>query len=191
MKTLYPLIMAVFLGAITVFQAFAQTSDNNRFDLVIFGRNLVQAESEIWLKNNPWQGDTWVRLEEEFAVSVSEDPDSEYSMITVSGIPANRYIGGDLRERYLAVRIRTHERGAVLHAVYAVPHIRHPGVESLFFQIRNQPMDVQALSLANHVWPRPHILEPGTVTTEHAEAPVRHLKPGIQEVKWLDVLFIP
>ncbi|MBS3776606.1 MAG: hypothetical protein KGY70_15525, partial [Bacteroidales bacterium] len=56
-------------------------------------------------------------------------------------------------------------------------------------KITGDPAAVKALSLASHVRPRPRSLAPGDCWTVHVEALVRHLRPGVQEVKWLDILF--
>lgn len=48
---------------------------------------------------------------------------------------------------------------------------------------------VRRHSVALHVRPRPVQLSADTPFIEHLEAPIRHRKPGVMEVEWLEILF--
>ena len=57
--------------------------------------------------------------------------------------------------------------------------------------VATEPAVVRRHSLAVYERPRPARLRPGTPFIDHVEAPVRHRKPGVTEVEWLELLFQP
>jgi hypothetical protein len=106
-----------------------------------------------------------------------------------------RYLGQDIRENYIALKITTTQDDpeGTLRAAYAVPTAERyddATCKRLAALIAKQPGAVRRHSLASHVRPRPAALS-GASFVEHLEAPIRHRKPGVMEVEWLEILFRP
>lgn len=156
------------------------------FDLVLMGDSLSSAH-RVDLKTNPTAGGTWTKRTE---VRCTETK----GVMVVPTQPVDRFLGQDIRENYLALRIRAQTTGGSLRAAYALPSIEHMDDRTcsrLARLIQTKPMVVRRHSLAVYERPRPAPLRPGTPFIDHIEAPVRHRKPGVMEVEWLEILFRP
>jgi len=184
----YFFIIAVVFGFLFQGNVLAQSPDSTRtnqhFDLILFGRNLKASKSAVWLKTNPWLSDKWEKLE-----NTHSQTTSRYNLLTYQDLPVNRYLGQDIRENYLLIKIQTAKDGTSISAIYVLPHSNNFDVQKIFALIKEDPIKLQQHSLANYVRPRPYLLKGSQAFIEHVEAPVRNLKPGVQEVKWLDILF--
>jgi hypothetical protein len=169
------------------------TSSVDTFDLVLFGAGLTPSAQEIDLKTNPWRGDAWT------PVSTTDNPvpcASSPTLRVVSGLPTDRYLGQDLRENYVALKLSTarDEADGQLRAAYALPPvdtIDAAACERFVTLIETNPSTVRRHSLAAHVRPRPAPLSADAPLIEHLEAPIRHRRPGVMEVEWLEILFAP
>ena len=175
------------------------------FDLIILGDHLSEDDLRFGLKTNPGYGEQWEELGEERS-EVSQG----CRFLKYSDLSLAKYFGHDIRENYLPLRIdrpgvdtggkvapRTVDDGAEkdkvrVRAVYVVAaggKASGWSWDQWQERILHDPGRVKSLSLASHVRPRPQSMHPGQSWTVHVEAPVRHLPPGVQEVKWLDILF--
>ncbi len=161
-----------------------------QFDLVLVGDRLNPEVHRISLKTNPTQGEMWTP-----AVTADRSPrcTSTESLLVVPDLPAEQYVGQDIRENHLSLKITTQdpETEGTLRAVYAVPSIDPPGENActrLARLIRTDPATIRRHSLASYVRPQPASLEADAPFIDHVEAPVRHLKPGVMEVEWLEIL---
>ncbi|GEM_PF-5648382 len=108
-------------------------------------------------------------------------------------LPVQRFLGQDIRENYISLHIKSFKQASFcLSAAYAIGASDYPNQEllqRLLRIIKEKPACLERHSLACYVRPRPLIFEARSYHTLHVEAPVRHLKPGVQEVKWLNILF--
>jgi len=156
------------------------------FDLVLVGDRLSADAHQAALAPNPGQPRTWTPLD---GAQCRGTP----HLLVVPGLPTARYLGQDIRENYLALRITTQDRAdGGLRAAYAVPHVGPfdaAACRRLLRLVRTEPQMVRRHSWAAYERPRPAPLRPGTPFLDHVEAPVRHRKPGVVEVEWLNVLF--
>jgi hypothetical protein len=159
------------------------------FDLVLVGDHLRAEAHRVALKTNPTTGASWTVLEETRCPRTNQ-------LLVLSDLSATRYLGQDIRENHLTLRITTPSstedaRGA-LRAVYAVPStepIDTAACAQLARLARTTPQALRRHSLAIYERPRPASLRAGTPFLDHVEASVRHRKPGVVEVEWLNVLF--
>lgn len=163
------------------------------FDLVLFGSGLTPSAQEVALKTNPWRGDAWTPVS---STDGSPSCASSSTLRVVPGLPTDRYLGQDLRENYVALKLSTArgESAGRLRAAYALPSVDSIGAaacERLVTLIETDPSTVRRHSLAAHVRPRPAPLSADAPLIEHLEAPIRHRKPGVMEVEWLEILFAP
>lgn len=169
--------------------AAGQPSDMEpqHFDLVLFGRNLTEGDLQVALKVTPGTRDEWTDIKS--TSKKGRHTGRGYTTLVLTDLPVRKYIGQDIRENYLALKIVT-EKGA-LHAVYAVPSAGRPASEvarHLHPLIIGKPLRVQQYSYAWHIRPRPFVFTGSQPFIEHIEAPVRHLPAGVQEAKWLNML---
>ena len=159
------------------------------FDLVLVGDHLRAEAHRVALKTNPTTGASWTVLEETRCPRTNQ-------LLVLSDLSATRYLGQDIRENHLTLRITTPSstedaRGA-LRAVYVVPStepIDTAACAQLARLARTTPQALRRHSLAIYERPRPASLRAGTPFLDHVEASVRHRKPGVVEVEWLNVLF--
>jgi hypothetical protein len=162
-----------------------------RFDLVLFGSGLDTASHRISLKMNPWRDGAWT------PVAPSDRPVrciAQPGLRVIPTLSVARYLGQDIRENYIALRITTTRAAATgtLRAAYAVPSVDTldaAGCERLATVITEEPARVRRHSVATYVRPRPAQLSAETPFIDHLEAPVRPRKPGVMEVEWLELLF--
>jgi len=162
-----------------------------RFDLVLFGADLDPASHRVALKTNPWRSGAWT------TVAPSDRPvrcTAQPSLRVVPNLPGARYLGQDIRENYIALRVTTTHGAApgTLRAAYAMPSadtLDTAACERLATLIVEDPAMVRRHSIATYVRPRPARLSAEAPFIEHLEAPVRHRKPGVMEVEWLEILF--
>lgn len=162
------------------------------FDLVLFGTGL-DASHEIALKTNPWRSDSWTPIGESDRSSTCT---AQPGLRVVPGLSTARYLGQDIRENYIALKITTGRADAdgALRAAYALPStdtMNAAACERLADLIASFPSTVRRHSVALHVRPRPAPLSAEGPFIEHLEAPIRHRKPGVMEVEWLEILFRP
>jgi len=177
-----------FLFVLTSIAGAQMTELPTQFDLVIFGSNLDAKSTQVWLRENPGADNNWQRLKFGKTVSVAKD---SFTSIVFRNLSSKKFAGQDIRENYIAIKITGGEQ-AKLQAVYALPNIDIPENEladNLHSIINNQPQQILSYSMASYARPRPISISGESEFVDHIEMPVRHLKPGIQEVKWLDVIF--
>ena len=159
------------------------------FDLVLVGDHLRADVHRVALKTNPTYGTAWSSVDGARCTDTTQ-------LMVIPDLSASRYLGQDIRENHLTLRITTPSstedaRGA-LRAVYAVPStepIDTAACAQLARLARTTPQALRRHSLAIYERPRPASLRAGTPFLDHVEAPVRHRKPGVVEVEWLNVLF--
>lgn len=157
------------------------------FDLVLAGDHLRADAHRVALKTNPTVGAKWMSLDGATCTG---------PLLVFSGLSVDRYLGQDLRENHLTLRITTQSSDngghGALRAVYAVPSGTSFNQEictRLARLARTAPEQIRGHSLAAYERPRPTPLRATTPFLDHVEAPVRHRKPGVAEAAWLNVLF--
>ena len=166
---------------------FVQMPDlPKQFDLAVFGQDLHASNVQVWLKENPGINNNWVKLDNEKAVTSTDD---SLTTIIYQGLSTDKFAGQDLRENYLAIKIKKKGRQtAQIRAAYALPTIKQR-TDNLHKAIQSHPGKIKKHSIGSLVFPIPQRITNKKTFVEHIEMPVRHLKPGIQEVRWLDVIF--
>lgn len=161
------------------------------FDLVLFGTDLDASAHRVALKTNPWRSDAWRPV----GTSGGSSPCPAHPRLrVVPNLPAARYYGQDIRENYVALKIKTTRSNVdgTLRAAYALPSadtLDAAACEYLADLIASSPSTVRRHSVALHVRPCPAQLSAEAPFIEHLEAPIRHRKPGVMEVEWLEILF--
>lgn len=159
------------------------------FDLVLVGDHLRAEAHHVALKANPTEGAAWTPLSD---ARCSRTP----GLMVLPSLSVAKYLGQDVRENHLSIRITTRsspdDARGTLRAVYAVPSsdsINAVPCARLARIVRSAPQKFRRHSLAAYERPRPAPLRAGTPFLDHVEAPVRHRKPGVIEVEWLNILF--
>lgn len=182
-------LLATFCLLLIASAAPAQPSNQEppQFDLVIFGNNLKTQTTKVWLKENPGTHDHWQQLDGGKTVS-----GHGFSTVIYSNLSTARFAGQDIRENYIAVKIGTANSESLhIRAAFALPHL--DDINQMSDKIRQaiqlNPKQLQQHSIASLLLPRPQTVSPDQKMIEHIEMPVRPLKPGVQEVRWLDILF--
>lgn len=183
-------IPKLFLLLIIVSTANAQNSGGqpSNFDLVIFGSN-IDSNTEVMLKENPGTKNSWQKLESSRLIS---DEQNEFTSLFFSNLSTEKFAGQDIRENYIAIKISpatgTEQN---IQALYALPHVDHSQntLQKIHTAIQSHPEQIRKYSLGKLILPRAQSISGDSKFTEHIEMPVQHLKPGIQEVKWLNVIF--
>lgn len=167
--------------------AFAQMPElPEQFDLAVFGQDLHASKIQVWLKENPGINNNWVKLDNGKTVTSTDDP---FTTIIYQGLSTDKFAGQDLRENYVAIKIKTKgRRSAQIRAAYALPAIGQV-MDRLHKAIQYHPTKIKEHSMGSLVFPRPQRVTNKKTFVQHIEMPVRHLKPGVQEVRWLDVIF--
>jgi len=166
---------------------FAQVPElPKQFDLAIFGQHLNASSVQVWLKENPGINDNWIKVGNGQTVISSDD---SFTTIVYSGLDTDKFAGQDLRENYVAIKIKTKgQQTAQIRAAYALPTIEQ-ATDNLHKAIQYHPGKIKEHSMGSLVFPRPQRVTSKKTFLEHIEMPVRHLKPGVQEVRWLDIIF--
>ncbi len=155
------------------------------FDLVLVGDSLSASSHRVALKTNPTVGETWEPLTEVRCEETAR-------LLVFPAQSTDRYLGQDIRENYLALKVSAEVEGGTLRAAYAVPSTDEFGTKACARLTRlaeTQPLTVRRHSLAVYERPRPARLRPERSFIDHVEAPIRHRKPGVMEVEWLEILF--
>ena len=159
-----------------------------RFDLVVYGRDLDPAAIAVAVRENPSAGERWVALDEPV---VRRDDDGS-TLLVYPGLSAVRFFGQDVREGHVAVRVRglaVSPGDPAVSALYAVPAGAEGDADALRQLLAADAAGFEAASAASMVYPRPRAVRPDGAWVEHVEAPVRHRRPGVLEVEWLEILF--
>lgn len=157
------------------------------FDLVLVGDHLRAEAHRVALKTNPAAGATWTPLGDAQCTHTDR-------LLVLSDLAVERYLGQDIRENHLTLRITTHSGGpprGALRAVYAVPSaesLDETACTRLARLVRTTPENIRRHSLALYERPRPVPLRSDRPFLDHVQAPVRHRKPGVMEVEWLIIL---
>ncbi len=155
------------------------------FDLVLMGDSLRPDAHTVELRSNPTAGELWIALE------TPQCADTE-RVLVFPNQSVQRYLGQDIRENYIALKVVAESKGGALRSAYALPstgEFDSNDCAEIAHLIETQPMVVRRHSLAAHERPRSVLLRPDTPFIDHIEAPVRHRKPGVMEVEWLEILF--
>lgn len=170
--------------------------EDGSFDLVLFGTGLEIQSLDLYLKVNPWldEGGTWQSITTEPGGRALQADRRGYRARILTGLPCGRFIGQDIRENYLELRVEngSNEKPIKLNAIYAFHHTGSSPEEmgkTVLEQVRSRPIDLERHSLARFIAPRPIVIRPGTAFVEKIELPVRGNKPGVREVEWLEILF--
>lgn len=175
-------VLAVVFGPTATAQP---TSSVDTFDLVLVGDSLTASAHDIALKSNPVEGEQWETRD----ALQCDDPGR---LLLLTDLPASRYLGQDIRENHLSLRVTSETSGASLRAAYAVPSTsdgEDTTCARLAELVETRPQTVRHHSLAVYERPRPAQLSPSTPFINHVEAPIRHRKPGVMEVEWLEIIF--
>ncbi|MFO7891423.1 MAG: hypothetical protein R6V04_13915 [bacterium] len=170
----------------------AEQSNNCCFEIWIYGDGLSSENMEVSVKTNPEFGEQWHSILSPDRTDPSIRIFGYNRLLILSGLSLEKYFGQDIRENYAAVRVSAEQNTSEIQAFYVLPEgiadkLNLP--EQAIDLIRYHPEKIRQRSLACLIRPRPFRLINGNVYTEHIEAPVRHLPPGVQEVKWLKILF--
>ncbi|MCF8303142.1 MAG: hypothetical protein K9I94_07695, partial [Bacteroidales bacterium] len=170
-------------------QARSQHELSGSFDLVIYGQHLGE-HLAVSVKANPKAGSEWQQLGEKENIFIGKDGE----LMIIQGLSLSRYFGQDIRENYIAIKLipDAQDKTTGLAALYAVSPLAELDMQTgnqLKMLIENHPVKMKDGSLASYVRPRPYQLKNGKAFIGHIEAPVRHYKPGVREVQWLEVLF--
>lgn len=185
-KNIFVLFTCLLIASIG--SAQPPTESSSKFDLVIFGKNL-DSSTEVFLKENPGTATRWKKLDSGRLIS---DEEEVFSSLLFSNLSTQKFAGQDIRENYIAIKVTpAQDRNPHIRALYALPHVDHSPntLQKIDVAIQSDPQQIKTFSLANLVFPRSQSISANNEFIEHIEIPVRHLKPGIQEVKWLDVIF--
>lgn len=185
-KNIFGLLACLLFASIGSAQTPAELPA--KFDLVIFGNNL-DFTTEVFLNENPGIEAKWHKLDSAHVISDEED---EFTSLLFSSLSTKKFAGQDIRENYIAVKISS-VVDSIQHiqALYAFPHINYSSnkLQAIHTAIHTEPKRMRKFSLGTLIFPRPQLISGQNGFTEHVEMPVRHLKPGVQEVKWLDIIF--
>lgn len=177
-------ILFLLLTSTTGFAQMPEVPE--QFDLAVFGQDLHTSRVQVWLKENPGINNNWVKLDNGKMVPSTDD---SFATIIYRGLSTDKFAGQDLRENYVAIKIKTKgRRTAQIRAAYALPDTGQQ-MDKLHEAIQYHPIKIKKHSLGSLVFPRPQRVTNKKTFVEHIEMPVRHLKPGMQEVRWLDVIF--
>ena len=178
-------LMGAWTGILAPVAAQSNTSVD-QFDLILVGDQLSPAVHQVELRTNPTQGGSWTSPGETRCAEVG-------GVLVIPDRASARYYGQDRRENHLSLRITT--TGNVsqgrLRAAYAVPHDdwTNANCTQLARLVRSDPQTVRRYSLATYERPRPARLTSEEPFIDHIEAPIRHRRPGVMEVEWLNILF--
>jgi hypothetical protein len=176
------LVLALVFGSSVEAQP---ASSVDSFDLILMGDSLRPSAHTVELRSNPTAGENWTELESPYCTETGR-------LLVFPTQPVQRYLGQDIRENYLALKVVSETRGGSLRSAYTVPSagtFEANNCEEIAHLIESQPMRIRRHSLAVYERPRPAHLRPDKPFIDHIEAPVRHRKPGVMEVEWLEILF--
>lgn len=174
--------LALALGSTVEAQPMAPI---NSFDLVLMGDSLRPDAHTVELRSNPTAGESWTALDNPECVDTER-------VLVFPRQSVQRYLGQDIRENYVALRVVAESRGGTLRSAYSVPstgEFDSNDCTEIARLTETRPMVVRRHSLAAYERPRSAPLHPNTPFIDHIEAPVRHRKPGVMEVEWLEILF--
>ncbi|WP_445664801.1 hypothetical protein [Fodinibius sp. AD559] len=160
----------------------------SKFDLVIFGNNL-DSNTEVLLRENPGTENSWNKLDSGHLIS---DEQNEFTSLIFSSLSTEKFAGQDIRENYIAIKINPSSSSSLnIRALYVLPHAKYTSdhLQNLHTAIQSDPEQIRKYSMGKLIFPRAQSISGDKKITEHIEMSVRHLKPGIQEVKWLDIIF--
>lgn len=158
------------------------------FDLVLYGDQLGDVSDHVQLKSNPWRSDEWVAIGQKHRTACT----GQTSVRVLRALPAGEYLGRDIRENHIALKVAATASEGALRAAYALPSadaLDGAACRRIAELVRTDPAAMRGHSLASHVRPRPVSLSGPKPFIEHLEAPIRHRKPGVMEVEWLEILF--
>jgi len=186
----WPLRIAVLFGGVLTFVLIptsrAQPAPSvDTFDLVLVGDSLSASNHSVALKTNPTVGANWERLTEVRCATTGR-------LLVFPAQSTDRYLGQDIRENYLALKVSAEAGGGRLRAAYAVPAADEFDADTCAYLSRlaqREPLTIRQHSLAVYERPRPAQLHSEKAFIDHIEAPIRHRKPGVMEVEWLEILF--
>jgi len=178
-------LIGVWTGVLAPAAAQLDTSID-QFDLLLVGDQLSPSAHQVGLRTNPTRGGSWTSLSETRCAGVE-------GVLVIPDLSVARYYGQDRRENHLSLRITTTSNAPQgrLRAVYAVPHDDWTDATctQLARLMRSDPQVVRRHSLATYERPRPARLTSDDPFIDHVEAPIRHRRPGVMEVEWLNILF--
>lgn len=181
----YLFIWALFVSALGPSVEAQPVSSIDSFDLVLMGDSLRPSTHTVKVRSNPTAGETWTALENPQCAETGR-------VLVFPNQSAQRYLGQDIRENYVALKVLAEAKGGALRSAYAVPSVDKfdsNDCDEIARLIETRPMVVRRHSLATYERPRAVPLHPDTPFIDHIEAPVRHRKPGVMEVEWLEILF--
>jgi len=184
------LSVLVLLGVWTALLAPAAAQSGppiDQFALVLIGDRVSPDAHRVALKTNPTRGNSWTALDEVRCRRTD-------GVLVFPGRSTARYYGQDRRENHLILRVTSTSNASQgrLRAVYALPPAdewTEAACTQLIRLVQSEPQTVRRHSLAVYERPRPAILTSDQPFVDHVEAPIRHRKPGVMEVEWLNILF--
>lgn len=179
-------IVATLVMLLGVGAAWAQEeTDPSHFDLVLHGSGLAPGAVDVALRTNPAIGEQWE--------TINRTPIHCEETTVFPNVSKERYFGQDIRENYVAVKMKGSAEGqSAVRAMYAMPHVEgftEEECRAIQELIATAPQTVRLHSWAHYVRPRPAVVSPDRPFIDHIEAPVRHKKPGVLEVEWLELLY--
>lgn len=166
----------------------ARGQADQRFDLLVYGLDLNRGDHEVFLRTNLDFGHEWESIGRIAADGASGD---RWGTAVFPGLSGERFLGQDVRENYVDVRIVTTggADGAHLAALYAMPHAPRArgGTAQVTRLIEDDPTAVERRSFMSLVHPKPVALRAGAEYVGHVIGSVKHSGPGIKEVEQLKI----
>ncbi len=201
MKSLLLYVIICWIGIAGMEEGAGQAgspSSPGTIDLLLFGKGWEAEAVEVSLLENPGVDKNWVSLTKGEPYETKNFRTSDATLTVIRDMDARRFVGQDIRENYVALRLKARQgTGAgqiYFRSAWVVEHAGELEEEKLkrwMENIRQKPLKMKEQSIATLIYPRSKRLEPGQFYIDHIELPVRHLKAGVQEVRWLDILFAP
>ncbi len=196
MKTAYTTILLILLTTGVSIHTSGAQPQSAHFDLLIYGSGLENVS--VAIMENPGTDDSWVEVSEESSYEIKYNQHDEARLMVLRNLPVKQFVGQDIRENYIAMRMEASKserssqvafRGA--WALHSNDNLEDEELVEWLGEIQNDPVKIKKRSFASVVYPRKRDVPETQPLIEHIELPVRHLKAGVQEVRWLEILFQP
>lgn len=195
MKTLI-LLVQILLFSGMVSPVHGQEIEGE-FALLIYGQNLRGTDVEIELMKNPGLDNHWIAVNQRQIDQYSSKVTERMQLLVITGLSSEEFVGQDIRENYISLRIKNVSQdkadSVLFRGAWAVNKsseiVRKDKVSQWSNWIRHEPEKLRHRSFAQTVYPKNRPIPSNTSLIEHIELPVRHLKAGLQEIEWLEMLF--
>lgn len=191
------ILVGVFIiyAMVGIYSGKAQVGSPEKFDLVFYGKGLENESVIVELRKNPGLDDQWTKINRREQFEISQYSVDDVSLLVIRGLPWKRFVGQDIRENYIGMRLSIHEElqsRVYYRGAWALHHrdsLTPDTLETWIKYIHRRPLLMKQNAFATLVYPRYKQILPNKPILDHIELPVRPLKAGIQEVKWLEIIF--